>query len=88
LLLKNKEKVANYGAFYVVKIDIIKELEDSNRRETLIIEERDVVLVENLDYEKYDEILENLKEVYYSKTPPPANSDCAYCSYFEKRSQI
>jgi len=88
LLLKNKEKVANYGAFYVVKIDIIKELEDSNRRETLIIEERDVVLVENLDYEKYDEILENLKEVYYSKTPPFANPNCAFCNYFEKRNQM
>jgi CRISPR/Cas system-associated exonuclease Cas4 (RecB family) len=85
LLLKNGESVANYGAFYVIKIDVIKELENLHKRETLIIEERDIVLVENLDYKKYDEILENLKEVYYSEKEPEPNPECPFCNYFEKR---
>ncbi|MCM8787939.1 MAG: PD-(D/E)XK nuclease family protein [Candidatus Omnitrophica bacterium] len=88
LLLKNGEQVANYGAFYVIKIDTIKETKNSKNNEILISEERDIVLVEDLNYEKYDEILENLKEVYYSETPPAPNPTCQFCNYFEKRKEI
>lgn len=85
LFLKNGHQVANYGAFYVVKIDIVKDFQNLNKYETVIMEEKDVVIVENLDYSKYDEILENLKEVYYSDKAPDPYPDCSFCNYFEKR---
>ncbi|MCM8811364.1 MAG: hypothetical protein NC917_06965, partial [Candidatus Omnitrophica bacterium] len=88
LLLKNEHQVANYGALYVVKIDIIEETKNSKNNEVLITKEKDVVLIENLDYEKYDEILENLKEVYYSETPPDSHPNCVFCDYFEKRKAL
>lgn len=77
LLQKQNEPVSNLGALYVIKIEITENFEK--------IEERDLLIIENLEYEKYDEILENLKEVYYSDKEPDPHPACPFCYYFEKR---
>jgi CRISPR/Cas system-associated exonuclease Cas4 (RecB family) len=88
LFLKNGHLVANYGAFYVVKIDIVKDFQNLNKSESIIMEEKDIVIVENLDYSKYDEILEKLKEVYYKEKPPEPNSNCSFCNYWQSIKQL
>lgn len=71
LLQKAKEKVTNIGVFYVVKIEIQDNFEK--------IESRELVVVENLNYDFYDEVLEKLKEVYYSNQEPEPNINCEFC---------
>jgi len=71
LLKQNGEKVSNKGVLYVVKIDIDENFEK--------IEEREVIIIEDLNYEIYDEILENLIETYHSKEFPNSNSNCEFC---------
>jgi hypothetical protein len=71
LLKKNNYPVLDIGIFYVVKIDINENFEK--------IEEREIVKIENLNYEIYDEILENLIKVYRSEEEPEPNSNCEFC---------
>jgi len=71
LLKKQGEEVLNLGAFYVVKIDINEKFEK--------IEERKLVIIEDLNYEIYDEILENLYQIYFSDKEPEPNENCPYC---------
>ena len=59
------------GVFYVVKIDINENFEK--------IEEREIVKIENLNYEIYDEILEKLIEAYHSDKEPDPNPNCEFC---------
>jgi hypothetical protein len=59
------------GVFYVVKIDINENFEK--------IEEREIVKIENLNYEIYDEILEKLIETYHSDKEPDPNPNCEFC---------
>jgi hypothetical protein len=71
LLKKNNYSVLDLGVLYVVKIDINENFEK--------IEERDIVKIENLNYEIYDEILENLIEIYNSEKEPDPNPNCEFC---------
>ena len=71
MLKKNNYQVLDIGVFYVVKIDINENFEK--------IEEREIVKIENLNYESYDEILENLIEIYNSKNEPDPSPNCDFC---------
>jgi hypothetical protein len=71
LIKKNNYPVLDIGVFYVVKIDINENFEK--------IEEREIVKIENLNYEIYDEILENLIEIYNSEKEPEPNPNCEFC---------
>ncbi len=71
LLTKNNHSVLDMGVFYVVKIDINENFEK--------IEEREIVKIENLNYETYDEVLENLIEIYNSEKEPEASPNCDFC---------
>ncbi len=71
LLKKNNYPVLDLGVLYVVKIDINENFEK--------IEEREIVKIENLNYEIYDEILENLIETYNSEKEPDPNPNCEFC---------
>jgi hypothetical protein len=71
LLKKNNYPVLDMGVFYVVKIDINENFEK--------IEEREIVKIENLNYETYDEVLENLIEIYNSEKEPDPNQNCEFC---------
>jgi hypothetical protein len=74
LLKKNGEEVLNEGILYVVKIDINENFEK--------VEEREIVKIENLNYEIYDEILEKLMETYHSDKEPEPNPNCEFCNYY------
>lgn len=71
LLKKQGEEVLNLGAFYVIKVDINENFEK--------IEERKLIVIENLNYDIYDEILENLKETYFSQKEPEPKENCPFC---------
>mgnify|MGYP000753359335 CR=1 FL=1 len=71
LLKKNNKLVLNTGVFYVIKIDI-----DENFKKK---EQREIVQVSDLNYKIYDEILENLIEVYHSNKEPLPNPKCQFC---------
>lgn len=71
LLKKQGEGVESKGVLYVIKIDINEKYEKT--------EEREVYILDNLNYDAYDEVLENLKEVYYSKKEPDPSPNCSYC---------
>ncbi len=71
LLKKNNIEVLNIGVLYVIKIDINENFEK--------IEERTIYFLENLDYDKYDEILENLIKTYRSSNEPEYNPNCEFC---------
>ncbi len=70
-LRKQGEKVLDIGVLYFVRIDINEKFEK--------IEERKILTIENLNYEIYDEILENLKETYFSEKEPLPNPNCEFC---------
>lgn len=70
-LKKQGEQVSSLGVFYVIKIDIKDGFEK--------IEKREVIVQENLDYEIYDKILDNLREVYFSEREPEPNYSCQFC---------
>ncbi|MCS7200941.1 MAG: PD-(D/E)XK nuclease family protein, partial [Patescibacteria group bacterium] len=70
-LRKQSEVVSEVGVFYVVKIKIGENFE---KKET-----REIVIQENLNYDVYDEILENLKEVYFSSIEPSPGKNCSFC---------
>jgi len=76
LLKKNNYPVLETGIFYVVKININENFEK--------IEEREIVRIENLNYEIYDEILENLIETYKSKKEPKPSPNCEFCQRDEQ----
>ena len=71
LLKKQGEEVLNLGVFYVVRVDINENFEK--------IEERKIVILENLNYEIYDEVLEKLKETYFSLQEPEPSENCPFC---------
>jgi hypothetical protein len=71
LLKKNNYQVLNIGVLYVVKIDIDENFEKQ--------EEKEVILIEDLNYDIYDEILDKLIEVYNSDKEPDPNPDCEFC---------
>lgn len=70
-LKKQNEKVANLGVLYVIEIEISQEFEK--------IEKRQVTLLENLNYDIYDEVLEDLRKVYFSPKEPEPNPNCPFC---------
>jgi len=70
-LKKQGEEVFSQGVLYYIKVDINRKLEK--------IEERKVILVEELNYQIYDEILEKLREVYFSPKEPEPSPDCPFC---------
>ncbi|GIW65466.1 MAG: hypothetical protein KatS3mg096_505 [Candidatus Parcubacteria bacterium] len=80
LLNKSGEEVLDFGVLYVIKIEI-----DGNFEK---IEKREIYILENLDYEKYDEILEELVKVYKSSEEPQPNPNCNFCNYFLKRKNL
>jgi hypothetical protein len=43
------------------------------------IEEREIVKIENLNYEIYDEILENLIKIYNTDNEPDPDPNCEFC---------
>jgi hypothetical protein len=71
LLKKNNYPVLDTGVLYVVKIDINENFEK--------VEEREIIFIEDLNYEIYDEILENLIEIYNSEKEPDPNPNCEFC---------
>jgi len=76
LLKKNNYPVLETGIFYVVKVNINENFEK--------IEEREIVRIENLNYEIYDEILEKLIETYKSKKEPKPSPNCKFCQRDEQ----
>lgn len=70
-LKKQKEQVINLGILYVIEIEINENFEK--------IERRELIFVKNLNYDIYDEILDKLKEVYFSAKEPTLNPKCEYC---------
>lgn len=73
LLKKNGLVVASFGYIYIVKIHIDDDFQKK--------EERELVKVDNLEFEKYDEILKKLKEVLDSDVSPNPSLTCQFCQY-------
>lgn len=72
-LKKNHQLVANFGYLYIVKIQIGENFE---KKETV-----ELVRVNNLQFDKYDAILDQLRKVFYSDVSPHPSSTCIYCQY-------
>lgn len=70
-LKKQGEILLDIGVLYFIRIDINEKFDK--------IEERKILIIENLNYDKYDEILENLKETYFSLKEPAPNPQCEFC---------
>jgi len=70
-LKKSGYLVLNQGVLYFIKIDI-----DNNFEK---IEERKIFIIDDLNYEIYDEILENLRSIYFSDKEPEPNPQCEFC---------
>ncbi|WP_022855679.1 PD-(D/E)XK nuclease family protein [Thermodesulfobacterium thermophilum] len=66
-----QKEVADIGVIYKIRVDIDENFEK--------IEERKFFLVE-LDYSKYEELLENLKNTYFSSNEPEPSGTCEYCN--------
>lgn len=75
LFYKRGFEVANFGIIYKIKVDINENFEK--------IEERKI-FTQDLDYSPYDEILEKLKETYYSDKEPNPSQNCAFCKRDEQ----
>ncbi|GIW66638.1 MAG: hypothetical protein KatS3mg095_0536 [Candidatus Parcubacteria bacterium] len=80
LLNKIGEEVLDFGILYVVKIEINDNFDK--------IEKRQVYVLENLDYKKYDDILDDLVKVYNSDKEPSSGVNCNFCNYFLKRKNL
>jgi CRISPR/Cas system-associated exonuclease Cas4 (RecB family) len=77
LLEKNGKSLADFGVLYVIRVDIDKDFQKIKEGKA-VIEERKAYKVE-LNYEKWDEILEDLINVYNSEKEPDPAKNCKFC---------
>lgn len=71
--------VSDIGVIYKIKVDIDENFEK--------IEERKF-FIEKISYSIYDDILENLKEIYFSEKEPEPNQKCEYCKWYLQNIKI
>jgi CRISPR/Cas system-associated exonuclease Cas4 (RecB family) len=82
LLEKNGKSLADFGVLYVIRVDIDKDFQKIKEGKA-VIEVREARKVE-LNYEKWDKILEDLINVYNSEEEPDPAENCEFCQRDKK----
>ena len=83
LLKRNGYSLSDFGVLYVIRIDTDGDFQKIKEGKALI-EVREARIVENLNYENWDKILEDLINVYNSEKEPDPAENCEFCQRDKK----